>query len=102
MGCKPWVEGGPGRPPIDGNGDTGLNSLPRHLRKQLDGKATRILCLWADWLEYSETILAVQPIERIKLFDWPEIDLGDMRRQAKRAIARQYDNRFVFEVPDKE
>jgi hypothetical protein len=36
------------------------------------------------------------------LTDWPEIDLGNSRRQARRAIARQYDYRFVFEVPDEE
>jgi hypothetical protein len=76
--------------------------LPRHLREQLDGQSTGIVCSWADWLEYSEAILAVQPIERVKLLDRPEIDLGDTRRQARRAIARQYDNRFVFELPDKE
>jgi hypothetical protein len=43
----------------------------------------------------------VQPIERVKLTDWPEIDLGDTRREARRAIERQFPG-IRIELPDKE
>jgi len=77
------------------------DTLPRRLRKQLDEKTTRIVCSWFDWLEYSEMIRATHPIERVKLLDWPEIDLPVRRRKAALAIGRQYPG-IIFEVPTEE
>ena len=77
------------------------NSLPRHIQKQLDGKSSRIVCSWGDLWDHAETILAIQPNVRAKLTDWPEIDLGDTRREARRAIERQLPG-IRFELPDEE
>ena len=77
-----------------------FNSLPPHIQKQLDGRS-RIVCSWGDLWDHAETILAVQPNVRVKLTDWPEIDLGDTRRDAKRAIGRQCPG-VRFSLPDEE
>lgn len=63
--------------------------------------SAHIVCSWGDLIDHAETILATQPIRRVKLTDWPEIDLGDTRRQAKRAVRRQYAS-IRFGLPDEE
>ena len=77
------------------------DELPAHLARQLDGRSKRIVCSWAEWLDHSEDILAMQAFERVKLRDWPEIDLPDTRKEAALEIGKQYPS-IVFEVPTEE